>query len=139
VDDWNAGPGLDATDTVRKAFYSPDISYYGNAWTSYPVLYFGTGDRAHPRLRMISNRFYALADHDAADGEVLDETDLFNLTCDELDDNADANGDGTVDDDDATVQANIKAIMQLQNPCRGFYRVMDKQTDCIGHSTDHTG
>ncbi|MBW2343623.1 MAG: hypothetical protein JRF53_06355, partial [Deltaproteobacteria bacterium] len=141
VDDFdtNGPPSLDDTDAGRKAFYSPDISYYGNAWTSYPVLYFGTGDRAHPRLRMISNRFYAVADHDAADGEVLDETDLFNLTCDELDDNADANGDGTVDKDDTTLQNQIRAIMQLQEPCRGFYRVMDKQGDCTGHSFDHTG
>ncbi|MBW1798752.1 MAG: hypothetical protein JRJ21_10205, partial [Deltaproteobacteria bacterium] len=118
-----AGPSLDTTDAGRKTFYSPDISYFGNAWTSYPVLYFGTGDRAHPRLRMISNRFYALADHAAADGEVLDETDLFNLTCDELDDNADADGDGDSDDDDATAQNDIRAIMLLQEPCRGFYRV----------------
>jgi Tfp pilus tip-associated adhesin PilY1 len=30
-------------------------------------------------------------------------------------------------------------ILQDQSPCRGFYRVLDKQGDCVGHSIDHTG
>ena len=140
ADAFDAGTqSLVSSDRGRKAFYSPDISYFGTEWTTYPVLYFGTGDRAHPRLRMISNRFYAVADRAATDGQVLDETDLLNLTCDELDDDADADGDGDVDDDDAIIQENLKGILRDQSPCRGFYRIMDKQGDCTDDSTDHTG
>ncbi|MBW2109804.1 MAG: hypothetical protein JRI36_14250, partial [Deltaproteobacteria bacterium] len=41
---FTTGGTLNTGDQGRKMFYSPDVSYYGNCWTSKPVLYFGTGD-----------------------------------------------------------------------------------------------
>ncbi|RLB31907.1 MAG: hypothetical protein DRH11_12600, partial [Deltaproteobacteria bacterium] len=127
---------LDSSDAGRKTFYSPDVSYFGNEWTTYPLLYFGTGDRAHPRYAMISNRIYMITD----DGTLGDETDLLNITCDELDDDADANGDGVLDADDDLLRNSLKNILlQGTNSVRGVYRVLDKQGDCVDDSLDHTG
>ena len=86
---------LDTADAGRKMFYSPDVSFFGNDWTSNPVFYVGTGDRQHPRYAMISNRMYYVTDT----GSVADETDLLNLTCDEL-------------DEDATVDADTKSALR---------------------------
>jgi len=72
-------PSLDTLDSGRKAFYSPDVSYMGSEWTDAPVLYFGTGDQAHPMLvPNYHNRFYVFSDT----GDPADETRLLNLTCD---------------------------------------------------------
>ncbi len=130
-----AGAALDSSDTGRKTFYSPDVSYFGNCWTSKPVLYFGTGDRAHPRYAMISNRFYTVADHNT----LTHETDLLNLTCDELDENADADGDGDVDSDDTTRKQDLISKLSNESVSRGFFRVMDKQGDCPQCSISHVG
>jgi len=130
-----AGASLNSADTGRKTFYSPDVSYFGNCWTSKPVLYFGTGDRAHPRYAMISNRFYTVADHNT----LTDETDLLNLTCDELDDNADSDRSGTVDSDDAIRKQDLISKLSDESVSRGFFRVMDKQGDCPQCSISHVG
>jgi len=126
---FNAGPSLVSTDAGRKTFYSPDISYFGNDWTSWPVLYFGTGDREHPRYTMISNRFYVVTD----DGTFADETDLLNLTCDEL-------------DTDATIAPEVKEALSNiltggGTPVRGWYRVLGLQGSCDDDvdTADHTG
>ena len=114
-------------DAGRKMFYSPDVSLFGNDWTSSPILYVGTGDRQHARYTMISNRMYYVSDT----GTVADETDLLNLTCDELDDEA------TVDADTKTALRNI--LEGGTNGVRGFYRVLDKQGTCADDDLDHTG
>jgi|GEM_PF-184507 len=135
---------LGTTPSGRKVFYSPDVSYFGNCWTDKPVLFFGTGDRAHPRYTMISNRFYFVADFDG-NPDMTTEVDLLNLTCDELDDEADADHDGDVDVDDDTRKLELKTILETPSICRGFYRVMDKQGpssyggDCEQCSDDHRG
>jgi hypothetical protein len=132
-----AAASLNASDAGRKAFYSPDVSF-GNDWApSLPVLYFGTGDREHPRYRMISNRFYALTDTDT----LADERDLLNLTCDELDRNADTDGDGDFDTDDTAIQNALANLIfdHEASGVRGFYRVLDKQGDCPDDDFDHTG
>jgi Tfp pilus tip-associated adhesin PilY1 len=125
---------LNFSDTGRKAFYSPDVSLSGNEWTGRPVLYFGTGDREHPRYAMLSNRFYVVADT----GELTDETNLLNLTCNELDDGADANGDGTVNAADSDVKSALADLLR-EGSALGFYRVLDKQGQCIDDPVDHTG
>ena len=97
-------------------FYSPDVSYSGNDWTSQPVLYVGTGDRQHARYTMISNRMYYVSDT----GETADETDLLNLTCDEL-------------DVDSTVEAETRIALKnilYGGTARGFYRVLDEMGTC---------
>ena len=108
-------------------FYSPDVSLFGNDWTSKPVLYVGTGDRQHPRYTMISNRMYYVTDT----GSVADETDLLNLTCGELED------DATVDPDTKVALRNI--LEAGTNSVRGFYRVLDQQGNCPDDDLDHTG
>ena len=124
----NNAHALDATDAGRKMFYSPDVSLFGNDWTSRPVLYVGTGDRQHARYTMISNRMYYVTDTST----LADETDLLNLTCDELDDEA------TVDADTKLALSNI--LLNGTNSVRGFYRVLDKQGLCTdGAGLSHVG
>ena len=128
-------PGRDYSDQGRKVFYSPDISFFGNKWTNRPVIYFGTGDRAHPRYTMVSNRFYAVEDTDS----LMDETDLLNLTCNELDDDADADNDGDADDEtDDAVREDLNSLF-ANKKVNGFYRIMDEQGNCKDSSTDHKG
>jgi len=115
-------------DAGRKMFYSPDVSLFGNDWTSRPVLYVGTGDRQHARYTMIHNRMYFVTDT----GTLADETDLLNLTCDELDDEA------TVDAETKTALTNI--LLSGTNSVRGFYRVLDQQGNCTdGAGLSHAG
>ncbi len=114
----NIGQGADAADQGRKAFYAPSISwggagsYFDAKNYVYPnvtfsgrdkiaSLFFGTGDREHPKYTMIRNRFYAIYDDSsvtakqyAVDGTFLQniavssvpytEDKLLNVTCDEL-------------------------------------------------------
>jgi len=118
---------LVSADAGRKMFYSPDVSLFGNDWTGRPVLYFGTGDRQHAKYTMISNRIYFVSDT----GTLADETDLLNLTCNELDD------DATIDADTKTALRNI--LEGGLNSVRGLYRVLDKQGACADDDLDHTG
>jgi type IV pilus assembly protein PilY1 len=130
-------PSLTYSDQGRKTFYSPDISFTGNEWTNMPVLYFGTGDRAHPRYAMISNRFYAVADTDS----LVYETELVNLTCNELDADSDSDNDGAANDksDDEAVKNELRTLF-YKKKVKGFYRIMDRQGECKdGLDTDHTG
>jgi type IV pilus assembly protein PilY1 len=120
-------------DAGRKMFYSPDVSLFGNDWTDRPVLYVGTGDRQHARYTMISNRIYFV--RDLVPGEEMgDETDLLNLTCDELDVDVDA----TVAPDTKAALKNI--LLNGTNGVRGLYRVLDKQGLCPdAGSLSHVG
>jgi VCBS repeat-containing protein len=129
-----SGPSLNSADAGRKTFYSPDVSLSGNDWTARPVLYFGTGDREHPRYAMISNRFYVVADTN----DLIDERKLLNLTCNELDEDSDANGDGFVNDADWIVKTALTDLL-YDGSALGFYRVLDKQGDCSDDPVDHTG
>jgi type IV pilus assembly protein PilY1 len=84
---WSGG-SLDNQDKGRKMFYPPDVSL-GNAYTDYPVLYLGTGDREHPLEQVVHNRIYCIVDSIPAgtsyDGSgPLDERNLVNVTGDEL-------------------------------------------------------
>jgi Tfp pilus tip-associated adhesin PilY1 len=105
-------------DAGRKMFYSPDVSLGGNDWTGRPVLYVGTGDRQHARYTMISNRIYFVTDT----GTLADETDLLNLTCNELDVNAMVT---------AETKRDLRTILlNGTNSVRGFYRVLDEMGTC---------
>ncbi|MGD2126984.1 MAG: PilC/PilY family type IV pilus protein, partial [Desulfobacteraceae bacterium] len=128
--------GLNTSDAGRKVFYSPDVSLANDWWTG-PILYFGTGDRAHPRYAMISNRVYMVVDEDT----LADETDLLNVTCNELDVDADADGDGvTPEVDDDLIRDALEDILTTQTPpAKGLYRILDKQGDCSDDPFDHTG
>lgn len=114
------GGGDDTADQGRKAFYSPAVSWGGSKGYfeagnySFPnvtfnnvktmaSLFFGTGDREHPKNTMIRNRFYAVYDDSsvtaklqpppppvvaatdvAVTSSTYHENNLLNLTCDEL-------------------------------------------------------
>ena len=71
---WDGKVIFDDSGNERKIFYRPDVVLeYG-----YEMLFWGTGDRAHPRNEMIINRIYALKDRDPA--TPLTEIDLVNVT-----------------------------------------------------------
>jgi type IV pilus assembly protein PilY1 len=125
---------VNTTDSGRKAFYSPDVSFYGNEYTDYPVLYFGTGDREHPKSTMISDRFYSVVDS----GTFLNEGNLLNLTCDELDVDADIVAPEGHDGNDKTIQDNLKNLL-TNGSAKGFYRILDKQSDCYSGIGSHVG
>ena len=135
-------PMLDDMDRGRKTFYSPDVTYFGTDWTDLPVLYFGTGDRAHPRyIPNYENRFYSITDSNA----LTDETHLLNLTCNELDSFADANQDGTpADSSDNDVMDGLFDILYGYqtytggDTCRGWYRILGEQGNCTQDSVDHS-
>ncbi|MBW2094377.1 MAG: hypothetical protein JRI80_05765, partial [Deltaproteobacteria bacterium] len=55
------------------------------------------------------------------------------------DEQADADGDGDVDADDATRKEDLTQILRDESICRGFYRVMDAQTQCSDESVSHGG
>jgi len=71
---WTGKVIFDDSGNERKIFYPPDVVFeYG-----YEMLFWGTGDRAHPKNEMIVNRIYALKDRDPA--APLTEIDLVNVT-----------------------------------------------------------
>lgn len=134
----------------RKMFYSPDISWLGNEWTRWPVLYFGTGDRSHPNyVPAYHNRFYVVSDT----GQAAGEADLLNLTCDELDSNADTNQNGVLEmggfgsDADLVAREMLYTILfgdehypEDPSVCRGWYRVLGLQGECTqGNAVSHVG
>ncbi|MFZ5774050.1 MAG: hypothetical protein ACOY3Z_01000 [Thermodesulfobacteriota bacterium] len=115
--------GADTSDQGRKAFYPPAISWGGSGtlfdsgnysfnYTTFSgrdtlaSLFFGTGDREHPRYRMIRNRFYAIYDDTSVSAKEYEsdgttfrrnvavssypytEDKLLNVTCDELGENS---------------------------------------------------
>jgi len=143
-------PSLNALDRGRKTFYSPDVSYMGSGWTDSPVLFLGTGDKAHPMtIPPYQNRFYAFSDTDA----LADETHLLNLTCNELYGHADVNLNGILElggengNADVTLQEKLRHILHGKTGypapderCRGWYRVLGKQGECIQDmAADHLG
>ncbi|MBW1899789.1 MAG: hypothetical protein JRI61_12125 [Deltaproteobacteria bacterium] len=95
------------------------------------------------------NRFYAVSDTDAP----ASEKDLLNLTCDELDQNADVNQNGTLEYEDHSgrkdeeLQESLFDILygmrdypSLNKTCRGWYKVLGKQGKCSQDITaDHVG
>ncbi|RPJ82925.1 MAG: hypothetical protein EHJ94_00810, partial [Deltaproteobacteria bacterium] len=142
-------PALNSSDSGRKLFHSPDVSYMGTEWTDNPVLYFVTGDREHPRyIAGYHNRFYVVSDTDIP----ANETDLINLTCDELDGSSDVNQDGILaygeasDNHDEILQDQLLDILYgvsdypaNNKSCRGWYRTLGKQGECLPASVDHKG
>jgi type IV pilus assembly protein PilY1 len=135
VDKLDGTRDYDAQDKFRKCFATPEVSYAGDCSTDHPVIYFGTGDKAQPKSSAVSNRFYAVFDmsHNAS-VIPLDETDLLNITCDELDSN------GTLTEDE---KLDLKGILgdDYDTQAQGWYIVLDGQDDCSMYygSMSHDG
>jgi type IV pilus assembly protein PilY1 len=68
---FDSNPGL---SQKRKIFYPPDVTLEtGN----YEMLFFGTGDREHPKNLMFENRIYAIKDTNSS---LIVENDLVDVT-----------------------------------------------------------
>jgi type IV pilus assembly protein PilY1 len=106
------GGVLGATDTGRKVFYGPAVSWRGSGsyfdvsnyyfngaafsgTDAIATVFFGTGDREHPGYQVVQDRVYAVYDDlpvsavrngvDVPVGSApYTEKNLLNLTCDEL-------------------------------------------------------
>jgi type IV pilus assembly protein PilY1 len=75
---FQSNPGGDGT-TGRKIFYPPDVTLEKN---SYEMVFFGTGDREHPKESAVVDRIYAVKDRNSA--TTLTESNLYDVTTDEL-------------------------------------------------------
>lgn len=114
----NMGKGAETADQGRKAFYAPAVSWGGagdyfdtknyifpnvsfSGRDEIASLFFGTGDREHPKYSMVRNRFYAIYDDSSVTAKEYNadltfkqniavsstpytEDKLLNVTCDEL-------------------------------------------------------
>jgi type IV pilus assembly protein PilY1 len=67
----------------RKIFYPPDVTLEKDSG-NYEMVFFGTGDREHPKATTNVNRLYAVKDKNPA--SALTETDLLDVTLDLLQD-----------------------------------------------------
>jgi type IV pilus assembly protein PilY1 len=72
---FNSNPGV---SDKRKVFYPPDVSLEKDSSGNYEMLYFGTGDREHPKNVTRINRLYAVKDKNPSG--TLTETDLVDVT-----------------------------------------------------------
>ncbi|MBP1751563.1 MAG: hypothetical protein H6Q57_399 [Geobacteraceae bacterium] len=88
----NPGSG-GSSDTGRKIFYKPSaVVESGNT----VMLFFGTGDREHPLNRGVVDRFYALKDK--GQSSAMTESDLLDVTTDQLQTTSVASGSGSISD-----------------------------------------
>ncbi len=91
------GGDEDTGDTDRRMFYSPTVTLMGGCnfvdsegsarSSDTPVLIVGTGDRENPNRKDINNRIYMILDTEKNESTptVLNETNLFNVTMDDID------------------------------------------------------
>ncbi len=77
---FRSNPGADGT-SGRKIFYPPDVTREKDGG-NYEMVFFGTGDREHPKDGTIINRIYAIKDKNSTG--ILSENDLVDVTSDEL-------------------------------------------------------
>lgn len=90
---FSANPGSGgASDTGRKIFYKPSVV----SELGYKVLYFGSGDREHPLNTAVVDRIYALIDRDQT--STVTESNLMDVTADQLQTTTIASGTGSVTD-----------------------------------------
>jgi type IV pilus assembly protein PilY1 len=76
----------------RKIFYPPDVTLEKDSG-NYEMLFFGTGDREHPKESTNINRLYAIKDKNSS--TVLTENDLVDVTQDLLQDPSTSPSDKT--------------------------------------------
>jgi type IV pilus assembly protein PilY1 len=108
---WSASV-LFTAPSDTKIFYPPDVTLEWNTTTrrGYEMLFFGTGDREHPKETTVVNRFYAIKDR--SDGRTLTESDLYDLTTDEL-------------QETGTTQDRINQILANLNLADGWFIQLD--------------
>ncbi len=77
-------------DEGRKIFGRPDVTLE----EGHELVFFGTGDRAHPKDETVINRIYAVKDRNT--GQSLDESSLVDVTLDRLQDPSTPGGEKTI-------------------------------------------
>jgi len=80
------------TSDHRKIFYPPDVTLEKDSG-NYEMLFFGTGDREHPKATSVVNRLYAVKDKNPS--TVLSENELVDVTGDLLQDPSTTSGQKT--------------------------------------------
>jgi type IV pilus assembly protein PilY1 len=132
-------------------YYYPDTTFYNT--NTIASLFFGTGDREHPSYQLVSNRVYAIYDDSpvfAQETSLIDvssapygESDLLNITCDELGINTALAGATATDN--ATYKLGLETLLldDVKNPdalsmeldsggageddAKGWYIVLEQQ------------
>jgi len=94
----------------RKMFYPPDVTLERDNKGNYEMLFFGTGDREHPKDITVMNRIYAVKDRDPS--ALLTETDLVDVTQDQL-------------QNSSTTAAEKDAILSALTEKSGWYIKLD--------------
>ncbi len=113
---FSANPGIDpesAATNGRKIFFRPDATILNNRDV---MLFFGTGDRAHPLNYKnpgpdgaTIDRIYAIRDSDYYDGTTLTEDDLVDVTKNEL------QREDTTDAQRSVIMRQLSGIADPQN------------------------
>ncbi len=158
----------DNSDPWRKSFYSPSISWGGSCHyfdkgnykprddittfygtTEIASLFFGTGDREHPKYTMIRNRMYGVYDDSPVDAiqgvdpvtvstAPYSEKHLLNLSCDELDLNTTITAGASKFElkEDLTDDATYTPVVNLEyedgtheEDAKGWYIILEDQGD----------
>lgn len=118
---FSSNPGVDgAADVGRKIFYPPDLTLE----PGYQLLFFGTGDRAHPLNTAVVDRMYAVKDDPTNAATILEDdpgdvAELVDVTTDEL--------QGT-----NTTAAQIDAILaDLENKLGWFIKLDQREGEKV--------
>jgi type IV pilus assembly protein PilY1 len=86
------GGTLNTSDTGRKIFYKPSVV----SEAGYTMIFFGTGDREHPRNLAVTDRIYALKDKGQQTSDNITESNLMDVTLDALQTTTDTSGSNSV-------------------------------------------
>lgn len=108
----------DGTTNPRKMFYPPDVTLESDSTGDYEMLFFGTGDREHPKTTAIIDRLYAVKDRNLTDKDpavAYAEGDLVNVTDDLLQNSSKTN-------------AEKNAILAQLKDKRGWYITLDSNS-----------
>jgi type IV pilus assembly protein PilY1 len=122
---WSASV-LFTAPSGTKIFYPPDITLEWNstARQGYEMLFFGTGDREHPKDPTVVNRFYAIKDK--SDARTLTESDLYDVTTDEL-------------QEVGTTQDRINQILAGLNSADGWLIQLEAGEKCLSAAVVFNG
>jgi type IV pilus assembly protein PilY1 len=111
--DANSGTG---SDVGRKIFYRPAVAFVGGL----PMLWFGTGDRAHPLNHEVIDRLYMLIDRGQTSSDGINEGKMADLTANPLQD-GDATNDAEVLCKLGKLSGDACATFTLSPPYYGWY------------------
>ncbi len=108
---FRSNPGGDSTNG-RKIFFKPSVTFAkvrvlegDQVMTrTKPVLFFGSGDRAHPLNEGVTDRIYALIDKGQGSSTLITESDLVDVTANTL------QASGTTEAEVDTILSGLEAV-----------------------------